>query len=118
MHDDKAWDRIVDAIEAKFGIDEHGRTKRPVEDSHDLTESVAFVVFTRGGQRYKIERVQGPVIIDRKTIGARRAGASVHYRNVYDPAETTFRTLLFVEGDDGAWEEINADAFDLADSTF
>lgn len=113
MNDDKAWDRIVDAIEAKFGIDEHGRSKRPVEDAHELTEQVAFVVFTRGGQRYKIERVHGPAIVDRKTIGARRAGATVHYQNVYDPEELSFRTLLFMETPAGDWEETNADALGL-----
>ena len=95
MQEDRGWDRIVDAIDAKFGVKEHGRSKRRVEDAHDLTEHVSFVVFERAGERYKVERVQGPAIIDRKTIGARRAGADVRYQNVYDPDETSFRTNLY-----------------------
>jgi len=106
MQEDKAWDRIVDAIDTKFGLKDHGRSKRPVEDAQELTEFVSFVVFERDGERYKLERVQGPGIIDRKTIGARRAGATVRMQNVYDPDETSFRTNLFRE-EAGEWTAID-----------
>jgi hypothetical protein len=106
MPEDHAWDRIVDAIEAKFGLKDHGRHTRAVADAKDLTEHVSFVVFERAGERFKLERVVGPAIIDRKTIGARRAGASVQYVNVYDPDETSMRTNLFRE-DGGEWTQID-----------
>jgi hypothetical protein len=112
MQDDKAWDRIVDAVDTKFGLKDHGRTKRPVEDARELTENVSFVVFERGGERFKLERVQGPAIIDRKTMGARRAGASLTYQNVYDPHETSFRTILFKDNG-GEWEQIDPSALGL-----
>jgi hypothetical protein len=112
MQEDRAWDRIVDAVDTKFGLIDHGRSKRQLEDAHDLTEYVSFVVFERGGERFKLERVQGPAIIDRKTIGARRAGATVRMENVYDPDETSFRTNLYREqGDD--WESIDPSALGL-----
>jgi len=106
MQEDKGWDRIVDAVDAKFGIKDHGRGKRPVADAHHLTEQVAFVVFERAGERYKLERVQGPTIIDRKTVGARRAGADVRYENVYDPTETSFRTNLYKD-EAGEWAPVD-----------
>jgi hypothetical protein len=106
MRDDKAWDRIADAIDTKFGIKDHGRSKRAVADAPNLTENVSFLVFERDGQKLKLERVQGPAIIDRKTVGARRAGATVHYENVYDPEETSFRTNLFQE-EAGEWVSID-----------
>jgi hypothetical protein len=106
MQEDKAWDRIVDAIDTKFGLKDHGRSKRPVEDAQEFTEFVSFVVFEREGERYKLERVQGPAITDRKTIGARRAGATVRMQNVYDPEETSFRTNLYRE-EAGDWEAID-----------
>lgn len=106
MQDDHAWDRIVDAVDTKFGLIDHGRSKREVADAKDLTEYVSFVVFKRDGERYKLERVQGPAIIDRKTIGARRAGATVIYHNVYDPDETSFRTNLY-KHDGIEWEQID-----------
>src|SRR5215203_1410488 len=95
MQDDHAWDRIVDAIDMKFGLTDHGRTKRAVEDAPELTEHVSYVVFERDGDKFKLERVQGPAIIDRKTVGARRAGATTRVENVYDPNEVSFRTNFF-----------------------
>lgn len=112
MQDDRAWDRIVDAIETKFGLLEHGRSKRPVEDAPELTENVSFVIFERDGEKFKVERVQGPAIIDRKTMGARRAGAVTRVENVYDPEETSFKTILSRRaGDD--WEIIDPAALGL-----
>lgn len=112
MQDDKAWDRIVDAIDTKFGLVDHGRTKRAVADAPDLTEQVAYVVFDREGSRYKVERVQGPAIIDRKTMGARRAGATTRVENVYDPHEISFRTNLYRQTDD-EWEPIDPQVLGL-----
>ena len=112
MQDDKAWDRIVDAIDTKFGLVEHGRSKRPVTDATDLTEHVSFVVFDRAGERYKVERVQGPAIIDRKTMGARRAGATTRVENIYDADETSFRTNLYRQSG-SEWETIDPKALGL-----
>jgi hypothetical protein len=112
MQDDKAWDRIADAIDTKFGLVEHGRSKRAVADAQDLTEYVSFIVFDRDGERYKVERVQGPAIIDRKTIGARRAGATVRRENVYDPDEISFRTNLYRQ-DGENWTPLDPSALGL-----
>jgi hypothetical protein len=106
MQDDRAWDRIADAIDTKFGLIEPGRSKRPVEDANDLTEYVSFIVFERDGEKYKVERIQGPAIIDRKTMGARRAGATTHMQNVYDPGEISFRTNLY-RHDGVEWEPVD-----------
>ena len=106
MQEDRAWDRIVDAIETKFGLSKHGRTTRPVEDAPELTEHVSFVIFSRDGETLKVERIQGPAIIDRKTMGARRAGATTRVENVYDPEEVSLRTNLYRQnGDD--WDLID-----------
>jgi hypothetical protein len=112
MQDDRAWDRIVDAIETKFGLSDHGKSKRPVEDAPDLTEFVSFVIFNRDGETLKVERVQGPAIIDRKTMGARRSGATTRVENVYDPDEVSLRTNLYRK-DGPDWERIDAAALGL-----
>ena len=106
MQDDRAWDRIVDAVETKFGLIDHGRTKRPVEDAPELTEHVSFIIFNRDGEKLKLERVQGPAIIDRKTMGARRSGAVTRVENVYDPDEVSLRSNLF-KWDGVEWEAID-----------
>jgi hypothetical protein len=112
MQDDRAWDRIVDAIETKFGLTKHGRTTRPLEDAPELTEHVSFVIFERDGQTLKVERVQGPAIIDRKTMGARRAGATTRVENIYDPDEVSLRTNLYRQ-DGTDWVPIDAGALGL-----
>lgn len=112
MQDDHAWDRIVDAIDTKYGLTRHGRTSRPVEDAPERTEQVAFVEFERDGEELKLERVQGPAILERKTMGARRAGAVTRIENVYDPHETSLRTLMYRKvGDE--WEQIDPSALGL-----
>ena len=112
MQDDRAWDRIVDAVEQKFGLDDHGRGKRQVEDAPDLTEYVSYVIFERAGEQFKLERIQGPAIIDRKTMGARRAGAITHVENVYDTTEISLRTNMYRKaGDD--WEPLDPSALGL-----
>ncbi|GAC1603971.1 MAG: hypothetical protein NVS3B29_09020 [Candidatus Saccharimonadales bacterium] len=106
MQDDRAWDRIVDAIEQKFGLDEHGRSKRPVEDAPDLTEYVSFVIFNRDGEKIKLDLVPGAALYDRKTVGARRAGATTRVTNVYDPSEVAFHSNLY-RWDGVEWEPID-----------
>ena len=112
MQDDRAWDRIVDAVETKFGLIEHGRSKRPVADAPDLTEFVSFVIFNRDGQKFKLERIQGPAIIDRKTMGARRAGAVTRVENIYDSGEVSFRTNLY-QDKTGEWAAIDPSAIGI-----
>ena len=112
MTEDRGLERIVDAIDTKFGVHDHGRTTRPVEDARDLTEHVAWIMFERAGERYKLERVTGPAIINRRTIGARRAGAEVRYENVYDPGEVSHRTNLYRQTG-GEWESISPDELGL-----
>lgn len=112
MQDDKAWERIVDAIDVKFGVSEHGHQTRKIVDAPHLTQNVSFIVFERNGQDFRIERIQGPAIIDKKTIGAKRAGAEVRYQYIYDPEETSIKTVMYrAVGDD--WQEIDASALDL-----
>jgi len=109
---DSSWDRITDAIEANFGFVDHGRLTRPIADAPELTEQVAFVVFDRSGERFKLERVTGPAIIDRKSMGAKRAGATVHFENVYDPDEITHKTnVLKLDGDE--WVTVDASSLGI-----
>jgi hypothetical protein len=112
MDTDKGWDRIVDAIDTKFGIVKHGRSERPVEDAREMTEKVAYVEFERNGERFKLERVAGPAIVDRRTIGSRRIGSDVRFQNVYDASETTFRTNFYRQDGD-EWETMDPSALGL-----
>ena len=111
--DDRAWDRITDAIDAKFGIERHGRLERKLADALHLTERVAFIEFLRGGTLFRMERVTGPAIIDRRTVGAKRAGSDIRFENIYDPDELAHKTLVFKEAA-GEWVPVTMDELGLA----
>lgn len=93
--DDKGWDKLVDAVDLKFGIDEHGRKTEPVPDRTDLTQAVQFITFTRDGKQFKMERITGPAIIDRKSHFHKAAGSTVRFENVYDEHDTSHRTNFY-----------------------
>ncbi|MBW4061941.1 hypothetical protein HJC99_05210 [Candidatus Saccharibacteria bacterium] len=112
MHDDTSWDRIVDAIEGNFGLDNHGRLNRPIADHLDLTEQVAFIEFTRDGDKYRLERITGPAIIDKKAIGGRRVGAELRYETIYDAHETARHTNYYKD-DGGEWVKLDPSALGL-----
>jgi len=101
-----SWDRLTDGIDVKFGITKHGSEKRPLEDNPNLRADVQFVEFERAGENYRLERITGPAIIDRKSFGAHRIGANVRFENVYDPAETTSKVAVLKQSGDG-WDLVD-----------
>lgn len=102
---DSAWDRIVDAIDARFGVTDHGRSTEPLEDNPDLNQEVAFICFNKGGLTYRVERIARPAILERKSHYHKAAGSGVRFENIYDPDNLSFKTVFYIkEGDD--WREI------------
>ncbi|HSX48189.1 MAG TPA: hypothetical protein VLF41_01645 [Candidatus Nanoarchaeia archaeon] len=110
--DDPGWDRIADAIDAKFGITKHGKRTEPLEDNTELEQQVSFIQFEKDGEEFMMERIASPAILDRKTHYHKAAGSGVRYENVYDPEAVSFKTrLLKRDGDE--WEEISPDQLAL-----
>lgn len=91
---DSAWERLVDAIDASLGFTDHGRIKQPLEDRPDLTQSIEYFEFERGGQEYRLERATGAAIVDRKTHYSHRAGTANRVEYIYDESETANKVTL------------------------
>ena len=108
---DIGWDKIVDAIDMRFGIEKHGRYDEPLPDRHDLIKHVAFITFNKGGRSYRIERVTSPSITDRKSIHAKNAHSGVRFENIYDPTELMHKTHFYMQSND-EWQLLEGD--DLA----
>jgi hypothetical protein len=102
---ESAWENLVDVIDVKFGIDDHGRKTEPLEDNHELKQTVEFIEFTKSGEQFRVERVTKPAIQDRKSIGGRGMNASVRFENVYDTSQTTSKVHFF-RSQAGAWQPI------------
>lgn len=104
---DIGWDRLVDAIDVKFGIEDHGRNTEPLPDQPDLTQHVSYVIFIKGGRRFKMERISRPAILERKSHYHKAAGAKVRFETVYDPTELTHVTNFYA-WDNADWQPIEA----------
>ena len=104
---DIGWDRLVDAIDVKFGIADHGRSTEPLPDQPDLTQTIQYVTFEKGERRFKMERITRPAILERKSHYHRAAGSKVRFETVYDTANMTHLTNFYVWRDND-WQPIEA----------
>jgi hypothetical protein len=100
---DSAWERLIDSIDATVGMDAHRKSMRPLEDRSDLQEQVEVFEFERGGARFKLQRVSGPAVIDRKSHYSHRAGTANRLENIYDEHETGHKITLYREVG-GEWQ--------------
>ncbi len=109
---DPGWDKIVDAIDAKFGVKNHGRKTEPLEDRADLNQTVSFIVFEKGEETYKLERVEKPAVVDRKTFGGHSGTAGRRIENIYDEEAVSHHTNFYKQaGED--WEIVNPEELSL-----
>jgi len=90
-----AWERLIDSIDATVGFDAHKKTTRPLEDKPELTETVETFEFDRGGTRFKLERISGPAVVDRKSHYSHRGGTASRLENIYDTSEIAHRETLY-----------------------
>lgn len=110
--EDIAWDKIVDAIDSRYGLDRHGRNQEPLEDRTDLMQNIAFIEFTRNGQEYRLERVSRPAIIDKKSHYHKAASGGIRYENVYDTDTIAHQTKMY-RRNGSEWAPIEADELGL-----
>ena len=102
----QGWERLVDLVDLKFGIGKHGKRQEQLEDNPQLSQEIDYVCFEREGKQYRLQRVSGPAIIDKKTIYHRAAGSSVRFENVYDTTQTSHRMELYLQQGD-EWQKID-----------
>lgn len=102
---DKAWEDLVDLIDAKYTIDKSDRQELPLEDEPKLRKTVESIYFEKDNTKYRIERLVGPRILDKKTFYSGQ-GVANHAKYVYDPAETSSRVMFYRQLVDGNYNEI------------
>lgn len=101
---DRAWEELLDVIDQKYGILSHKKYSQALEDNHELEETITAVTFERSGVEYKFERIVRPRVVDKKTYYHRSGGAQ-RIENIYDPAETSSKVLLYRK-QNSDWVEI------------
>ena len=96
---DEQWDRVIDQIDAKFGIKDKGVEK--VERT-----KTEWFIFEHPSGEIKIERVSRPIIIEEKRIYTKRPGTQATVEPVYSDTEFSHRVNLYVrEGD--TWRPVD-----------
>ena len=103
---DRAWGELVDLIDEQYNIDNSNRREESLEDDKKLKQTVESIEFEKDNIKYKIERVTGPRIIDRKTFYSGHGSAN-RIQYVYDPEETSSKVVFYKRLDDGHYNEIS-----------
>jgi hypothetical protein len=103
---DKAWEDLIDLIDSQYAIDKTERAELPLEDEPKLKKTVESIHFEKDNTKFKIERVTGPRVIDKKTFYSGQ-GVANHAKYIYDPSETSSKVLFYRQLPDGNFNEIS-----------
>jgi len=103
---DRAWGELVDLIDEQYAIDNSDRREESLEDDKKLKQTVESIEFEKDNIKYRIERITGPRIIDKKTFYSGHGSAN-RIQYVYDPDETSSRVVFYKQLADGHYNEIS-----------
>lgn len=102
---DKAWEELIDLIDNKFTIDKSESHQEPIEGEPKLKNKIESIFFEKDNVKYRIDRVVGPRIVDKKTFYSGHSTAN-HSKYVYDPEEISSKVMFFRQLADGNYNEI------------
>lgn len=106
---DKAWDELINLIDEKYHIDSSDRLTEKLEDDGALTRTIERIEFEKDNVKYRIDRITGPLILDKKTHYHHRGSANrIEY--VYDPEETSTKVVFYQQLADGHFNEISPES--------
>jgi hypothetical protein len=103
---DRAWEELVDLIDDQYTVDKSDRREEPLEGEKKLKQTVESIEFEKDNAKFRIERISGPRIIDKKTFYSGHSAAS-HSQYVYDPEETSSKVVFYKQLTDGNFNEIS-----------
>lgn len=112
---DERWQQFIDLAKEQFEDVEISTEDLTVqtEDGVQQRGTVDVLVFERAGDRYKLERQNKPVVLERKEHFAKRASDTARIEYKFSETEFTHKLRVYKETDAGDWEEISADSLGL-----
>lgn len=90
---DGAWERLSDAVDARFGIDNFKKRTEPLPDKPELTQDVVELFFERAEDQYRLSRTTHAAILERKPIYSKTSNAH-GYHTTYDVNEVQHTVKL------------------------
>jgi len=103
---DKAWEELIDLIDNKFTIDKTESHEDHIEGEPKLKNKTESIFFEKDNVKYRIDRIVGPRIVDKKTFYSGHSTAN-HSKYIYDPDETSSKVVFFMQLADGNYNEIS-----------
>lgn len=107
MTDDK-WADTLAMIKEKFKVEDEGR--RAIDGIPNAF--VYFIVFESPQGKVKLERSTQPVVLDRKAVYSKLAGAASNIEYIYSDAEVFHKLQAFRFNESrNDWEELKSGMF-------
>jgi hypothetical protein len=101
------WEYFIGDIEDKFGLLDSGRESFKEEGG----VNVDFVVFNSPTGKIRLEYIEKPVVLDKKTQYSHRAGATAEIDYLYSETEKTAAFVAYKwSADDDDWLELKMEA--------
>ncbi len=102
------WESIIGNIKDKFSVLDEG--KEHIDDEGGV--DIHYIEFEGPLGRIRLEFVQKPVILDKKTIYSKRIGSETKVDYIYSETEKSAKMTAYKWGEDNdEWQEINQDIF-------
>ncbi len=82
-------------------------------DGPEVRGTIDTLIFERDGDRFKLERENKPVVLERTEHFAKRATDTARVEYKFSESEFSHKLRVYKENDNGDWEEISADSLGL-----
>ena len=104
------WQQFIELAKDQFDDVEISTEELSVQtmDGPEVRGSVDILIFERDGDRYKLERENKPVVLERKEHFAKRANDTAQIEYKFSDTEFVHKLRVFKENLSGDWEEISA----------
>lgn len=106
---DERWQQFVDLAREQFDEVEITTEQLEVqtEDGPQIRGSIDILEFEKGGDRFKLERENKPLVLEKKMLHAKRANDVAQIEYKFSDTEFSHKLRVYKENMSGDWEEIN-----------
>lgn len=103
---EKNWDELTMRIDDMYTIDVRDKFTEQLPDNPKYKRAIERIEFEKDNIKYRIDNIESPAILDKKTIYHHR-GPADHVEYIYDSEETSKKIVFYRQMPDGYWNEIS-----------
>lgn len=112
---DERWQQFIELAKDQFNDVEISTEDLTVQtmDGPEIRGSVDTLIFERDGDRFKLERENRPIVLEKKEHFAKRATDTARTEYTFSTTDFSHKLRVYKETDAGDWDEISADSLGL-----